>query len=468
MKIILVSYRVDRHHKFSGYTHHLPPLGLTYIASVLLSKGHQVEIIDKSLPPGMTEILADEILSKGPDALGISMMSENYFDGIALLDALKLKQPDLITIIGGAHVNGLPKEAMAPESVDFGVLGEGEWVFADLVDSGFDPVDAKKIPGILMKDKAGSIHMNERALVRSVDTLPLPARHLVAPLEQYRPSILTHKQLPATGMFTSRGCFGKCIFCTSGKGKYPLRFHSTEYVLNEISQLWKKFGIREIVFLDDTFSASKKRVLEICNGIQQYFPTLSWSAQSRVDYLDYETLAAMRQAGCWQIQIGIESGSEQILENLGKGINLDQVESVSRYAYELGFIIKGYFIIGSPGETKESIMKTFRLMRKLPIHYASINLLVPLPGTVLWDNASKWGTFDPDSFYKFNYLTGEPVFIPQGMTKQELMELFDKAYRQFYLSPGTIYRNLKTIRSLLDLKRYLNAGALMTRMLLHR
>lgn len=465
MKILLASTFINNDYIFSNYYHKLPSLGIGYIAALLEKKGYDVSIIDKTLHFNEADRLVKEILEKNPDVLGFYCVSENYKFILQILQHVKEKRPQTITVIGGPHVYGLPETSVRPECVDFGIYGEGEHSFLELVESNFDVTRYPFIKGLIYKAD-NKVHVNSLALVHNLDDIPFPARHLYPPLDRYIPSIVTYKKLPATGMLTSRGCASKCTFCHSGKGELKLRFHSPEYVIEEIKHLQKDFNIQEFFIFDDTFVAHRKRAIQICEEIIRNNLNISWSCNVKVTYLSEELLKIMRRAGCWLLQVGVESGNQDILNIMKKGITLEQVRKSCETAYKLGFHIKAFYIIGNAGETVQTINDTINFMVSLPVHYASINLMTPLPGTELWDHAEEFGSIDKNKLEEINYLSNKPVFVPHGLTEEILTKKFQEAYLRFYLNPKTIFRNLKVLKNLEDAKRFAKASMLLSKIMI--
>jgi radical SAM superfamily enzyme YgiQ (UPF0313 family) len=228
-------------------------------------------------------------------------------------------------------------------------------------------------------------------------------------------------------------------------------------VLEEMKQLKRDFGINELVLFDDTFLINEPRALEICEGIMREGLDLSWSINARVNNINKDVLKILKRAGCWMIQLGVESGNGDILKTIKKGITLKRAEEACRLAYDEGFVVKTYFILGHPNETEDTINETIKFMTKLPSHYASINFMTPFPGTELWDMAEKYGTFDKEKLERINYLSDEPAFIPSGLTEELLKEKLREAYLKFYLNPRTIFRYFKAFRGIEDFKKTLTA-----------
>ncbi|GJQ51002.1 MAG: B12-binding domain-containing radical SAM protein [Candidatus Kuenenia stuttgartiensis] len=439
-------------------------MGIGYIAAVLEKSGYEVAIIDKTIACSEVGSLVNEILLQEPDILGFYCFSENFKTVMEILKIVKDKSPSTITAIGGPHVYGLPKQGMAFDCVDFSFWGEAEESFLKLIQNNFNPEMFRYIDGLIYRE-AGEIKVNTMALIQDLNKLPFPARHLYPPLDMYRPSILAYKRLPATGMLTSRGCAFKCVFCHSGKGDFGLRFHSAEYVLEEMKLLKKGFGINEIVLFDDTFLINEARALSICEGIIRENLDISWSINARVNNINKNILKVLKRAGCWMVQIGVESGNSGVLKTIKKGITLERAEKACELAYDEGFIVKTYFILGHPTETEDTINETIKFMTKLPAHYASINFMTPLPGTQLWDVAEKYGTFDKEKLEKINYLSDDPAFVPFGLTEMFLKDKFREAYLKFYLNPKTIFRHIRAIRGIEDLRKILMGFSILLRII---
>ena len=468
MNIVLCSTFVNNDYTFSKYYHKLPTLGIGYIAAVLEKEGYKnVSIVDRTLHADESPELIRDILDKNPDVVGFYAVSENYKFVVSIFEKIKEARPEVVTILGGPHVYGLPEESVNSPAIDFAINGEAEYAFLELIRSGFKE-DAYKDIGGLIYDKDGVVRANPMVLVEDLDSLPFPARHLYPPMDKYMPSIITYRKLPATGMLTSRGCSSRCTFCHSGKGEFGLRFHSPEYVIEEIKHLQKNYGIKEFFIFDDTFVANRERARKICELIIKEKLNISWSCNVKVNYLSEDLLVLMRRSGCWLLQVGVESGNQDVLNLMKKGITLKMVTDACESAYKLGFHIKTFWIIGNAGETVETIDDTIKFMSTLPSHYASINLMTPLPGTELWDKVDQFGSFDKEKLEEINYLSDKPSFIPKDLDEATLLRKFREAYLKFYLNPKTIVRNVLVLRNYQDMKRFVKASFLLSKLLYNK
>lgn len=219
-----------------------------------------------------------------------------------------------------------------------------------------------------------------------------------------------------------------------------LRFHSAEYVLDIIKHLYHHYGIRDLRFVDDQFLAHKNRTEKICTMLIKEELELTFSCMARVDTIDPQLLAMLKRAGCRQINFGIESGSQQILDVIKKDITLEEVAQAVRWTKEEGIRTLGYFMIGSPTETEKTIKESITFATQLPLDDISVFFLTPFPGTELYSSARQFGWFDED-WRDMNMFT-EPCFIPHGLTREKLLSYRRKAILNFYLRPRILFSYL--------------------------
>jgi radical SAM superfamily enzyme YgiQ (UPF0313 family) len=217
--------------------------------------------------------------------------------------------------------------------------------------------------------------------------------------------------------------------------------------------LVKDFGVREIKINDDTFNLREDRVLNIFRTLKKRGINIPWSCNLRVDTIkDRSFLKAMKDSGCWLIRPGLESGNQKVLDVLKKGITIEQSRRVCHWASEVGLKIQASFIIGNPLDTEETILETIAFAKSLPIHYPSFSLMTPFPGTELWEKACEYGTLSCSNFSELA-LSHNPTFIPKGLEKETLIYLHKKAYRDTYLNPHMILRQLQSIDSFIEVKK---------------
>jgi len=313
-------------------------------------------------------------------------------------------------------------------------------VFRALLDGG----DPGTIPGIVLRRGGGVAETPRSAPIRDLDRLPHPAWDLLPGFPaRYRPAAHTYRRLPAAIMFTARGCPEQCVFCDRSVFGNAVRSFSSEYIVDEMESLVRRWGIKDLTIYDDIFPLFKVRLLRVCEMIRQRGLDLTWSCNSRVNFADPETLRAMRAAGCWQIGYGIESGDQEILDRIVKRTRLDDIERAVRMTEEAGIRTKGFFMIGLPGETPETIRRTIAFARRLPLSDYQTCFFTPLPGTAVRTDLARWGALD-DDWRKMNLLT--PVFVPNGLAREDLVTWAARSYWAFYLRPRIVWRYLARVR----------------------
>lgn len=385
------------------------PLGLAYIAAVLEKAGYQVTILDALVRGieqgeqaygkdrfryGLSDAQIEECIRKNaPDVVGISCLFSNKdFDLRTTARIVKKVMPDCPVIAGGVHPTAIKGELLKDEAaIDYIVLGEGEYTLKNLLrtlESG-KPVD--EVDGIVYRDGHGRIIVNEKkTFIQDLDELPFPARHLLD-MKAYNRLSSAHsgfKQKPYASLISSRGCPAKCTFCSIELlwGKVP-RYRSAENILAEIAFLQKEYGVREVHFEDDNLTSNKKRALAIFNGMIERKFNLSWTVPSglAIYSLDGELLEKMAESGCYSISLAIESGDQAVLDTLmNKPIRLEKAKPLVDKARSLGMKTKGFFILGFPGETQQTMRKTIAFAKSLELDWSLFFMATPLIGTKIY------------------------------------------------------------------------------------
>lgn len=438
--------------ELSGIGAYEAPLGLAYLAASLTKNTITVEIIDGNIAKAPLQQLVSRILEKNPTYVGISAVSLEIYSAGKLALLVKEKNPTITTILGGVHLTADPVETMTEfPQFDVGVVGEGETTLVELIRALDQKMDIKSIPGIVYRD-AGTVTLSQpRGPVKDLDGLPPPAWDLIPDFpESYAPPAYATNANASCSILTSRGCGHKCTFCFQGTMGRQLRFHTAEYVLHTMKHLYQEYGIRDFRILDDQFLADKKRTREICTMIIAENLNITFACLARINTIDPEILRLLKRAGCRQISFGIESGSQRMLDFIKKGIRLDEAEQAVRWTKEAGILTLGYFIMGFPTETGETLQETINFSCKLLLDDISIFFLTPFPGTEIYRTAESYGALDKD-WGKMSLFT-DPSFIPNGLTKEKLISFRKKALLKFYLRPRIILSYLKRMKSLNQIK----------------
>jgi len=422
--------------------------------------GFSVEIIDA---PAL-ELTVDDIIKlveeKNPRVIGVTSLTSRFNKAVDIAQKIKIKF-DIPIILGGVHATILSEEIMRQyQCFDILVYGEGEYTLLELMQKlkinnykGLSVRTLKSISGIVFHSKSKAIKTKPRAPIADLDNLPFPARDLL-PMDKYVPLPNNYKRKPIAHMVAIRGCPFNCTFCSNNKvfGR-KIRFKSPEKVLEEIKYLKENFGTKELSFWDDTLTVNKNWITDLCNLMIKENLDITWTCCARVDTVDRELLNLMAKAGCWNIFYGIEAGDQTLLDNINKGITIEQIKNAVKWTKEAGIEVRGSFMLALPGETPELAKKTIEFAKELDIDYAQFSITTPFPGTQLYDNVEKYGKLSKD-FSLYN-LWGSVPFTPIGYkSEEEILEISKSAMRSFYFRPAFILGKLKKIRSLEDIKRY--------------
>lgn len=470
MKVLLmttpysVEERYGKHIKKLGVMM-LPPLGIAYVAAVLEREGHEVEIVDTAVENMGVPDAATYILSRSYDAIGLSVQTPMYGNFQKLIQMIKPHLNGTPIIAGGPHASIYPDQTLErnPE-IDFTVYGEGELTIPGIMDVIEGKKDPKDVLGIAYRKDGKVIKTAEPDFIRDIDNLPYPARHLLK-MEKYEAMPSTVKNMPMLHMIASRGCPFRCTFCSSASiMKRTYRYHSPKRVVDEMEHLKDEYGVREICFQDDLFTVNKKWVSDICNlliqrGLDKH---LSWTCHTRVNTVDRELAKLMKKAGCWQMHMGVESASQELLDRIQKGTTPEQARNTVKILKEEGIVIRCYFILGLPGETREDALRTIAFAKEIDPDYAKFSLTTPYPGTELYDQLLREGNKLTDSWEFYKTMGGfggtQRPYVPEGRTSEDINQLHRMAHKEFYFRPKKILSFLAKTRSLSELKMYTRAA----------
>jgi radical SAM superfamily enzyme YgiQ (UPF0313 family) len=434
----------ERYGSLAGAGSCLPSLGILFLAAITRQKGFPTVLCDASALSLTGAELLQRVEAEQPEVLGISATTFSIFHAAAFAALAKERLPGLTVIIGGPHVSAAPLETMERfAEFDVAVLGEGEGTIIDLLEAMDAKAGLQVIPGIILRTAGRLVTTGRRPFLADLDQLPYPAWDLLEGFpERYLPAPFKVRRVPAASLVTSRGCPNRCIFCDRSVFGTSCHAFSAEYVLGMLQHLAGNFGIREFSFEDDTFITFKKRLVAICQGIIDHGIDISWTCLGRVTSVDSETLELMRRAGCWQISFGIESGCQEILTAIHKNVTLEQIQKAVVLCRDAGILSKGFFIVGHPGESGETLARTLDFALKLPLDDISVTMLTPFPGTEIFDRAAEFGEFDSD-WSRMNLLN--TVFVPHGLTREDLEQYQRKILRRFYLRPRIIAGYLRRL-----------------------
>ncbi|UCB49409.1 MAG: radical SAM protein [Deltaproteobacteria bacterium] len=415
MKILLIyPYFIEERIHVEDIT--VPPIGIYYVGAVLKENNYEVEILNwhaiHKTPERIEEVLRD----KKPDVIGFSILHANRWGGIEIARIAKQLNPEVQIVFGGIGASLLWEHLLRhfPE-IDFVVIGEGDYTFLKLMKwvEGGDEPPPKNIKGIAFRENGKVVKTEKADPQPDLDRLPTPAKYF------------EYQHLSST-----RGCAWNCTFCGSPQfWGHKIRFRSPENFVEELEHLYQR-GIRFFYISDDTFTTSKKRVIEICKRIIEKNLEITWFAISRVDHVDDEILYWMRKAGCIQISYGVESGSEKIRTVLNKKIRPEQIKKAFALTVQYGIVSRAYFIYGSPGETWDTIQESLDLIHEIKPLSMVVYILDIFPGTQIYADLQKRSHVTDDVW--LNRMEGIMYFETDPNLSDELILAFGKKLRKDY------------------------------------
>jgi anaerobic magnesium-protoporphyrin IX monomethyl ester cyclase len=436
----------------------VPPFALLQVATVLKNDGNVVEFLDAQAEQTPPEEIIPRIADT--DMVVISTSTMTFEEDARTLLMFKKTNPNMLTIVFGSHPTFLPKATLSRPGVDIAVRHEPEYIVRDLARRIRRGENWKNIQGIAFGDGDQVIINPPYPFIENLDELPFPDVSLLPKeIDYFNPIV---RRMPYMTASTSRGCPGRCSFCTAPAfdGK-RLRFQSAEYVIKEI-EYFLNHGVREIYFRDDTFFVNKKRDRAICRAIIEKNLDVSWLGNARIGMIDFETIKLAKDAGCHTIKFGIESGDQTVLNRSHKGYKLEQAYETFRWTNELGITTHAHCMLGMPGDNEKTIQKTIQFVKDLNATTATFGICTPYPGAPLYDEVLQAHPEIGDgSASDLSKLHVEGLFneIYADVTKERLEQYITKAYRSFYLRPKLFLTILKQIRSLEDIKRITLSGA---------
>jgi radical SAM superfamily enzyme YgiQ (UPF0313 family) len=423
-----------------------PPIGLGYIAAVLEKEGYSVRIIDMSVLGMDYSDLEAEIKQVKPKLIGISFMTNQCKKAVIVSRIVKDIDKHIPVIVGGPHVSALPEEILALKSVDIAVIGEGERTIlesANILLNGKNH-ELGAVDGIAYK-KENRVYVNKpRELIDDLDSLPLPAWHLL-PVNRYSvPATKGDVSKPVFAVISSRGCPNNCVFCDSHTvfGR-KFRARSAQNIFDELVYLNKKFSATQFDFVDDTITVNKNRIYQLCNLITNNGHKFKWMCNARVDTVNLEMLKLMKKAGCVRVEFGVESGDPEVLKKMKKGIKIEQIRNAHAMARQAGLSIGSFVMVGNLGEDFCSVVKTRSFLQELDTDDIFIAIATPFPGTELykiaksndWIQNYDWSEYVTSPTYSPNY---RPIMKTDRMNAKQILEAF------FYLHSQFIAKKLQT------------------------
>lgn len=453
----------------------LQPLGVLYIAALLRANGIDAEVVDADVDGLTVPEMVSRILDTQPDLVGFSMMTPQLIPGLQTCVGLKEVRPDLPIVLGGAHIDSTHEDVFSmADCFDFAIYGEGEFALLEAVQRLQAPGDApmwERLAGVgnvIYRNEHGHPVRNaERPFLPNLDVLPSVDYDMVD-IRKYVIPTMAGKYV--ISMMLSRGCPFKCTFCdapiTMGK---KLRFWSMDRIIHDIKYYVEKYDCHNFVFKDSTFTANKKWADQFCDALIDAKVSIKWRCNTRVNLVPPPLLEKMKRAGCYVINFGVESGDPTILKTIEKETKIDDVYDAHRRCRKLGIRTYATFLVGSPGETVETVKRTIAVATGIRPNLAMFFVSTAYPGTPLYDQAVAQGMVEPRWWATQAWDPRKNSAFQQrwGWTAKGGLKItgFDSEYwqraatRAFYLRPYFVWDTLVfTVKNPYFVRHILNLG----------
>ncbi len=455
---------------YSKISNVLPPIGLGYLSKMLKENGIDTKIFHCFKDNIDTPHIIEYINKENIKIVGVTTCSNDHYWLEKFAKELA-SLPDVSLIVGGPHATGLGKRLMQLiPRINFLVRTEGEYTLPQLVSNLLNQtLDEPTLAGtnnLVWRGADGEVRENQIKFPGDLDALGRPDWEQMSPREyaKFVPHGGFAKSSPVAQLITSRGCPYSCRYCASYvmNGK-KIRLRSPESIINEIDYLVKDHGVNEIHIEDDNFSFYRDHVVNLCSAIRKNNIKLNFGLPNgvRLDKIDDEILGELKSVGFYFFSVGIESGNPAVLKRMNKALNLAKVREKIALIKQYGFRVKGFFMLGYPGETKENIMETINYAKSVALDQAFFGVYIPLPGTAEFQQLEQEGKIDINTCNWQDFYTGkfaEPPYTPEGMTQEKLKQYVSLAYKSFYYRPKIIFKMLNDITSLSQIKHLLQRG----------
>lgn len=425
-----------------------PPLSLAYSAAVLRNNGfNDVSILDAEAEGISFSETVKRVLMQSPDILVIQDTTPTLISDKKFAKKIKEKLPKIKIAFAGLHSTTRPQDILDNEII-FALRNEPEWTLLELVKCINDGKTYEKVEGLSFFREGKVINNSERKFLKDLDALPFPARDLLKNQLYINPVL----GKPFTLIKTSRGCPFRCIYCTAIPYYGAVwRSRSVDNIIQEIREVIQKYGITDFLFHSDTFNLKKDFVIELCQRIISEKLNITWMSNCRVDYFDEDIARSMKNAGSQMVSFGIESGSQEMLDNMKKGITLEQVKDAIKACKKTGLRSIAYFVFGLPGETSETMQESIDFAIELDPYVVQFFVATPFPGTEFYSVAEKNGWLTSHDWTRYLHGASDVIEYPE-LDSKFILKKTKQAYKLFYFRPGKILSYVYAIRSLGQLR----------------
>jgi len=419
-------------------TNRSPSLGLLHLAAMVRDHGYGVSIVESDVEGLDEAAVVERIVAAAPQYVGITLFTVGVWSASIIARGVRKALPEATVIVGGPHISSMGRETLErfPE-FDLAVVGEGEWALIELLSALESGAALDGISGLLWREGEAVRENPSRPIPKDLDDLPMPAWDLLPGFPQaYPPAIYDYPRGPVATIAASRGCPFHCKFCDTSTFGARVRAYSPARVVEMIQHLHDKWGVRHIMFVDDLFLASRIRVTEFCERLLASGLEITWTCTARVDTVKPGVLALMRKAGCWEISFGLETGSNELLVAMDKAARVERSEEAVGWTHEAGIRTKGLFMLGYPGENRDTIQATRDFVRRIPMDMMNLTKFTPYPGSPIY--VDLYGTkIRPDDWRKMNGMNF--VWSPEGISVEELDRAYQGLLHSFYARPHVLH-----------------------------
>jgi anaerobic magnesium-protoporphyrin IX monomethyl ester cyclase len=458
-KVLLINPSMEELYKKAKVKSSVPnyfPLNLLTIATPLIKKNHNVQLLDLNFYTNLKESLIKSLDEFSPDYVGITFTTPLYSQSLEIVSIIKNHKKDVVIVAGGVHVTSDCIGTMKNSKIDIAVIGEGDFKLLEIIDS----KNIDKIKGTAYR-KGDKIIINERELyLKNLDIIPFPSTELIKIDDYYVPHTYC-KQNPVFPLETSRGCVYGCVYCNKSVFGRTFRFKSVKRVVKDLKKI-VDLGYKEVHIIDDGFTTDINRAKEICRSIIQENIKLHFNCPNgiRADAIDLELLKLMKKAGFYRVAFGVETGSQRILDNIIKNLTIEEVVNAFKLCRKTGIETTAFFMFGLPGEKEEDLKKTIKFAKQLKPDIAKFDIMIPLPSTPIFEEWKKKGYITSSNWDDYGFYNDVKIYEHPNLSWDILSKYLNSAYRSFYLSPDFIMRrfskSLKNRTFLEDVKMFLS------------
>ena len=433
-----------------------PMITLPVIAAPLLNDGHLVEIADFNKTDSELSVLRNKLTYFQPDYVGISFTTPLVAKALIIASEIKKFNEDILVIAGGVHPSSFPEELLKESDFDMVVVGEGDFVLSELLKNS----DISSVGNLVYKQGNNIISNPKNKLIMDLDTLPYPAWNLYD-INNYESANMLARNTPAGWIETSRGCVCNCSFCNKNIAGRSFRVKSPKRVVDEIEFMFT-LGFKEIHIVDDCFTTDMRRAEMICDEIMKRGLRFPWATVTgiRADMVNLGLLKKMRQAGCYRVCYGIESGNQTILDRCGKGETLEDITKAVKESKQAGLEVYGFFMLALPGETEGTMRDTLNFAKELNLDMAKVSITIPLPATPFYEELEAKGLIKTKDWSKYNfYVPANELYSHPTVDWHTVEKYFNSFYREFYFRPSFItkrfFKSLARGQLISDIRHFL-------------